>query len=201
MSQLKATWTAHAWPDDFRGLCQLLLHQQCWCWGQDIRHPEGNLLLAHGFERVRPPAHVQGSTRYQLRLSARSTVTLWGFGLYYARCGRGGVYLNRYDCVPRFCHQAGFLENVWTRDALPLSCSTGCAYGHEPETVYLVVKATEWISRYEQWVLGQFGLSYRKDVLREWHEPAVLPDSLPSEWLRLGLLARRRPILGVSFVA
>jgi hypothetical protein len=200
VSQPTATWTADAWPEDFRRLCQLLLHQQCWHWGQDIRHPQGNLLLAYGFKRVRPPAGTQGSSRYQLRLSSRSAITLWGFGLYFARCGRGGVYLNRYDCTPRFCHQAGFLEHVWTRDALPLTCSMDCSANHGPGTAYLVLKAAEWMSRYEIWVLRQLGVQYRREVLREWHEPAVLPEILPEEWLRLGHLARTRPGLELPHV-
>lgn len=189
------------WPDQFRPWCQVLLHQQCWCWGQDIRHPEGNLLLAYGFQRVRPPASIQGSTRYQVRISARSTVTLWGFGLYYARCGRGGVFLNRYECIPRFCHMAGFLENVWTKDALPFSCSAQCASFGDPDVNYLVAKAVEWVASYEDWVIGNFGVAYRRAVLKEWHEAALLPERVPEEWRRLADLTRRRPRLRVGSVA
>lgn len=201
MPDLKPTWTACAWPGDFGGLCRILLHQQCWCWGQDIRHPGGNLLLEHGFQRVRPPSHIAGSTRYQLRLSSREAITLWGFGLYYSRCGRGGVYLNRYDCIPRFCHQAGYLEDVWTSEGLPAASVGEASASHERETTYLVVKALEWVSRYEQWVLAGYGIDYRRQVLRQWHEPAVRPELLPEEWLWLSRLARRQPISGNSHAA
>jgi hypothetical protein len=43
------------------------MNARWWCWGQDIRRPEGNLLLASGFERHRPPPDVAGNRRYVLR--------------------------------------------------------------------------------------------------------------------------------------
>jgi hypothetical protein len=201
MSGSTHPWNAQRWPREFRHWCQILLHQQCWCWGQDIRHPGKNLLQAHGFERVRPPAGHPGSTRYQLRLSARSAITLWGFGLYYARCGRGGMYLNRYECVPRFCHRAGFLDNVWTRDALVLSGSPQCTGPADADVNYLVAKAFEWVANYEEWVIGHMGITYRRNALRDWHEPALLPERVPGEWRRLAESARRQPRGSFSHVA
>jgi hypothetical protein len=177
-----APWTSDAWPEDYQPLYRILLHQQCWLWGQDIKRPEGNLLLEYGFERIRPPAGISGSTRYQVRLSARSTVSLWGFGLYYARCGRGGVYLNRYDATPRYGHSAGFLPQVWTPADLPVS-------GKDPHISYLAGKAFQWIASYERWVLKRDGLAYRRACLRPWHEPSILPHSLPAEWDRLSQLS------------
>jgi hypothetical protein len=193
VSELKATWAAQSWPDDFRTLCRLLLHQQCWCWGQDIRRPEGNLLVVYGFERVPPPAGIPGSSRYQLRISSRSAITLWGFGLYFSRCGRGGIYLNRYDCIPRYCHHSGFLDGVWMPDSLPLTCTDPSVDTHDSNVAYLAGKAATWIGSYERWVLNRLGVAYRRDTLRNWHEPSVLPQWLPGEWRRLAELARVRP--------
>ena len=177
-------WTGPAWPADYQHLYRLLLHQQCWLWGQDIKRPEGNLLLEYGFRRIRPPASIQGSTRYQIRLSARATLSLWGFGLYYARCGRGGVYLNRYDATPRYGHAAGFLPHVWTPADLPVT-------GHDPHIPYLARKAFHWIATYERWILRHYGIAYRRACLRPWHEPALLPHSLPAEWDALSQLSPR----------
>ena len=47
---------------------KLLLDQQCWCWGQDIRHPEGNLLLKHGFVRERHESD-KALSRYRIAVS------------------------------------------------------------------------------------------------------------------------------------
>lgn len=162
--------------------CAQLLHQQCWQWGHDIRSPYGNLLLDYGFQRHRPPLGQMGSTRYQMRLSARSTMTLWGFGFYYARCGKGGAYVNRYECRPCFCALAGFLDGVWTKDQLPVSSD------RNPDLRllrYLSAKAFEWISAYEEWVLRTYGLAYRRETLREWHEPSILPEWVPFQWADL----------------
>jgi hypothetical protein len=165
------------------------MHQQCWQWGMDIRAPQGNLLLDFGFQRARPPEGRLGSSRYQLRLSSRATITLWGFGFYYARSGKGGVYVNRYECEPRFGCRAGFLEEVWTKEAVPVAGS------HPPDErtlLYLTAKAYAWISGYERWVLERFGVAYRRSSLREWHEAAILPERFPGEWMRLSEQARDR---------
>ena len=47
---------------------KLLLDQQCWCWGQDIRHPDGNLLLTHGFVRERHESD-KDLSRYRIEVS------------------------------------------------------------------------------------------------------------------------------------
>ncbi len=61
----------------------VLLNQQIWCWGQDIRHREGNLLLAYGFRRHRPPANTHGSSCYELQVNEQTAIRLWGFGFFY----------------------------------------------------------------------------------------------------------------------
>ena len=58
-----------------------LLDQQMWCWGCDIRHGEGNVLLQYGFSRWRPPEGTLGSTAYQLEAPPSRQVVLWGFGV------------------------------------------------------------------------------------------------------------------------
>lgn len=45
-----------------------LFDQQLWCWGQVIRRPEGNLLLAYGMTRQRLPETIKGSSLYRYRL-------------------------------------------------------------------------------------------------------------------------------------
>ena len=143
--------------------CSRLLPRQFWFWDRDTRHPAGDLLVAHGFERIPPPPQCAGSPRYQLRLSARSAVTLWDFGFYFSRCGRGAVYLDRHECAARFCPEAGVPDRVWTRNALPWRGSRA------PVALpYLAKRAFDWISRYEAWVVARYGAAYRRSVLRAW---------------------------------
>lgn len=101
------------------------------------------------------------------------------------------MYLNRYECVPRFCHLAGFLDQVWTPEALPLPCSSPGSVPVDADINYLLAKAFEWVASYEDWVRGQFAITYRRNALRDRHEPALLPERLPEEWRRLSELARR----------
>jgi hypothetical protein len=182
--------TLTPWNEEFRARCQSLLALQCWLWGHDVRRPEGNLLVAHGFERVPAPAGVPAHSRYQLRLSSRSTITLWSFGFYYSRCGRGGIFLEREDGLPRFGHHAGFVERVWTREALQLACPTECYADHQPDVGYLLIKATDWISRYERWVLERLGVEYRRRILDDWHGPSIEPQRLSQEWQSIGRYGR-----------
>jgi hypothetical protein len=160
---------------------QLLLHQQCWQWGQDIRRPEGNLLLAYGLERMRPPAGIAGSSTYFVGV-AGGWIRLWGFGLVYAQNGRA-VYLHRYQFEPLLVDPSAAREPIWTPDLLrPIG-------GWDPQTG---AKALVWIANYERWVLREFGLSYRRSVLWNWHEPAVLPEQLPAAWETLAWEMERR---------
>lgn len=46
-----------------------LMHQQCCCWGQNVRRPEGTLLIEYGFQRSSSPEGISGSSRYWLELS------------------------------------------------------------------------------------------------------------------------------------
>ena len=65
---------------------KLLLDQQCWCWGQDIRHPEGNLLLTHGFVRERHDTE-KDLSRYTLLPPAPSSQS------WEERLGEGEILL------------------------------------------------------------------------------------------------------------
>ena len=89
---------------DYKKRGAALLHQQCWCWGFDVRRQVGNeranLLLELGFERVAAPDGVHGATTYRLRQNDGSTVTLWGFGFCFGD-EAGGVFVSRFSFWPR----------------------------------------------------------------------------------------------------
>jgi hypothetical protein len=171
------------WPDEARDLGCLLMHQQCWCWGQDIRCPDGNLLLSYGFERSRPEHRSAGSSRYTLRLPS-ATVRLWGFGVVYEQGGVGAVYLNRYGFRPAYSALSFDEHTVWKPDdvigfSLPESLNAVRAATALANSLLL------WIAAYEEHVLRFPGLTYRRETLRNWHEPAILPQRVPEEWRNL----------------
>jgi hypothetical protein len=70
---------------------RILLNQQCWLWGQDVRRAEGNLLLDFGFERLRAPEEITGSSQYTLALGKNDFLRLWGFGLFMEASGEAFI--------------------------------------------------------------------------------------------------------------
>jgi hypothetical protein len=148
-----------------------LLNQQCWLWGQDIKRAEGNLLLQHGFQRLRPAPGQSGSSQYTLQLGDTLHVRLWGFGMYFGR--EQGIFLNRFECIPRRAE----LSDLWQAQEmtqLPRAIDLS-----------LLPAALRWITGYEQWVLTTCGASYRSTCLRGWEAAVGTPHLLPTLWQQL----------------
>lgn len=155
-----------------------LLNQQCWLWGQDIKRAEGNLLLLYGFERLRPPDGLSGSSQYTLSLPGNLNVRLWGFGIYFG--AESGIFLNRFEFIPREARMA----DLWQAREM-----TGLP---RARSFSLLVQMLRWIGAYEAWVLRSFGPEYRKSCLCGWQGPATKrPDLIPKAWNELALLVER----------
>ncbi len=88
---------------DFKKRGAALLHQQCWCWGCDIRRESGgaraNLLLQWDFERTPPPDGILGATTYAWRGPNGENATLWGFGLCFGDAN-GQIFVSRFGFSP-----------------------------------------------------------------------------------------------------
>lgn len=165
-----------------RGTC--LLNQQFWLWGQDIRRKGGNLLLRHGFERVRPPEGVQGSRCYTLQLDENRTMALWGFGLFYGDPSLGGLYVSRFGLSPLLSESGEPPVAVWS----PAHLTSFAQPANAREWVRvrpLLIAALRWISAYESWILEEMGPAYRYDCLAGWSRPFCAADEGAAQWLRL----------------
>ena len=162
---------------------QRLLDRQCWYWGRDIVHPEGNLLLEAGFLKRRPPAGEVGSSCYTLSFPDGGSLLLWGFGLLYGTLSKGSVYLNRYQFRPAWLPSEKVREPIWKPTAIPPAQTppSPCI------PVDLTVAAIRRIADYEEWVLARCGLEYRRAVLRQWKRPykRVPPQAVPQAWRAL----------------
>ncbi|MBM3785388.1 MAG: hypothetical protein FJW30_13560 [Acidobacteria bacterium] len=162
-----------------------LMHQQCWCWGQDVRRSDGNLLLEYGFERSRPAAEVPGSSRYLLgRDEAR--IVLWGFGAGYVAEGLGGIYVNRYCFVPRWMGEFAPIESVWCAEELASLRRpfTRCEIRRSRRLLQSLMR---WIAGYEEWVERKCGNEYRGRTLKGWNRTSIPANQMATEWR---LLAR-----------
>jgi hypothetical protein len=162
-----------------------LLHQQCWCWGQDLRRVEGNLLLQYGFERTRPPEGMAGSSRYRLR-GPDFDVTLWGFGVAYRREPCGAIYVNRYCFVPRWLPLETPIDGIWRAEAMAATRRPGTRR-EVRRSRRLLQSLLRWMAGYEKWVLQTAGLSYRQRSLSQWTKTDIPAERMALEW---ELLAR-----------
>ena len=155
-----------------------LLHQQCWLWGQDIKRSEGNLLLVHGFKRVRPPDGLSGSSQYTLSLPGNLNIRLWGFGIYFG--SESGIFLNRYEFIPREARMA----DLWQAREM-----TGLP---RAKSLSLLTQMLRWIGDYEAWVLRTLGPEYRKSCLCDWQGSSpTRPELISEAWRELAALVEQ----------
>lgn len=161
-----------------------LLNQQFWLWGQDIRCPEGNILLRHGFTRARPPDTRQGSRCYTLQLDPGRTVVLWGFGIFYGDRAHGGLYLSRFGLAPLLAASWDAPVGVWSPSDLP--ALTAPTDEHDwARTRPLLTGMLRWISAYECRVLDEMGHRYRQTCLASWPRAVCPAHEGATRWLRL----------------
>lgn len=148
-----------------------LLNQQCWVWGQDVRRPEGNLLVEHGFHRVPLPAGLEGCSQYSLPLEGGGEVRLWGFGIFYRAAPGTGLYLNRFSFAPL---QVVLDSDIWKADAfagLPAS-----------QDFAAVAAAVRWIEQFEREIQLQMGAAYRSFCLRGCSKRTLPGPELLTAW-------------------
>jgi hypothetical protein len=177
-------------PREIRRWVGALLHQQCWCWGYDVRCPEGNLLVEYGFVRKRPPVDCKGSSAYLLQRNQQRSVALWGFGFFYGDATHGGLFLSRYNWTLRYAATAQ-PPVAWKIDQLhefrPPRCGPECA-----SALLLLEGALEWLAEYEGWVMQRRGPQYRERSLDQWPHSILEPQQVPGEWQRMAHLAPHR---------
>lgn len=171
---------------------QPLFHQQCWCWGWDIRRPDGNLLIERGFRRRRPPDPNEGSSAYHLR-GRGYRMDLWGFGVHYSRTGAGGVFVGRYATVPLRSVLEDRPDDVWSPEQLPPMQSVA---GDQLAEYVLVPAMLRWITAYERWIIRTAGRRHRVEAVKEWGDKAVVEaEQMPIAWLDLARTVERAAVI------
>lgn len=175
-------------PGDFKKSGAALLHQQCWCFGFDIRrHINGeraNLLLELGFERTAPPNGKLGATMYQRREASGDVVTLWGFGMCYGD-EQGGAFISRFAFWPRLgeiaAPEAAFAPahlEVFRSPRRLNECQDALSY---------FGRALRWLAQYEREVAHVAGIPHREKALHAWRHAVSKSDETASRWESLAL--------------
>lgn len=161
-----------------------LLSQQVWCWGRDIERLEGNWLMEIGFDRIEPTFKCEDcDSIYSLKLPNGKRVVLRAFGVFYGNDQKEGIYLPRYDFLPKYSRRLKIKNHPWEKKDLPKlkfpnnSEITNC--------VTLVSELVNWIRTYEENVVNVLGIDYRKSTLLEWIKirGSIIPaQDMVSEW-------------------
>ena len=166
-----------------------LLSQQVWCWGRDIVRPEGNWLLELGFDRIAPPADRKNcASVYSLAMPHRRCVVLRGFGVFYGDGQLGGVFLPRSKFQPRYTTQATLDSLPWSLEDLPMLSTP--TESQQPLCATLTLDLIDWIRSYEENIVEQLGIAYRRATLLDWHNgkrPFVPVEDFASAWRDLSL--------------
>lgn len=164
-----------------------LMQQQCWCWGQDVRRPDGNLLLEYGFERHRPPDGSAGATLYFRVFDGGVAISLWGWGYLYSDPRfPEAIFHGRFDFTPRACAQAGPAIGVHSLDGLTF---TPTAPSIPRVTASLQPPAIRWIAEYERWVIAHAGLDYRERSAHSFPGEEIPGAVMAAEWYQLANIA------------
>lgn len=168
----------------------ILLHQQIWCFGKDIKNSKGNLLINYGFEQIRPPKKIDGCTNYIFNIGGEVSMVLWGFGIYYGYGVSKGVYIGRYNVYPKIIHHDPLRLPIWAPSNFPeMKFPEG-----EQEWEYsfrLMSELFEWIALYEEWVNCAMGGSYREACLEEWGQSIVSSDDTAWAWSKIANFLRK----------
>ena len=161
-----------------------LLSQQVWCWGRDIERIEGNWLMEIGFESSEPTFRGDNcDSIYSLELSNGKRVILRAFGVFYGNDQKEGIYLPRYEFLPKYLRRLNIKNLPWEKNDLP-----ELHFPNNSEVsncVCLVTELVNWMRTYEENVANILGLDYRKSTLYEWQKivGSIIPaEDMISEW-------------------
>jgi hypothetical protein len=177
----KASFSGLSLPESLRSHGVALLGQQCWCWGQDVRREAGNLLLAFGFERHRPPEGEKGASMYSLTPCSGQQVVLWGFGFWYGAHALGGIYVNRFQFLPLATRCAELTPPIWNTEQMQALLKPDCS----ESACLLLSTALFWIASYERWTQRVLGVAYREESLADYPQRILPAAEMPIAWERL----------------
>jgi hypothetical protein len=165
-----------------------LLDQQMWCWGCDVRRQAGNLLLAYGGER-RPSPDPRYHSAYSYGLCAECTLTLWGWGVWMAREGRGSLFVSRSQFRVSYTSEVHRYPQAWQADDLPIIRQPADPAA-QTNTRCLLAEALNWIGEYEHWLACHTEPAYRETVIAAWpqrrhYRGGTSAADLAQTWLNL----------------
>lgn len=169
-----------------------LMHQQCWCWGQDVSSA-GNLLMDYGFERRRRPgvdAGGAGGTRYQIDEEG-TRFALWGFGMWLALPGGEQGFFARYERGVWLLPRSFDVEDVHSAREVEPHMRRPINHGEKARAQTIAMAAASWCEAYERWILETQGPDHRRETLEMSKHCVVAHDRMVPAWQRAREIYRR----------
>ncbi len=163
-----------------------LMNDQCWCWGQDVLYPRGNLLIRYGLERIEGRGPGGRSVGYTCSINNRGGVWLRGAGVFYSRGSGAGVFLGRYDVRPRVIAGDDPPLEQWSEQGLgAFPFAVASDEGFEAACL-LVPEVCAWIADYEHWITETVGVEHREQCLQRWPKRETPAGEFAQRWRALG---------------
>lgn len=165
---------------------QSLMNDECWCWGQDVLYPDGNLLIRYGLERIAQAGPGGRTAGYTCSINDGGGVWLRGSGVLYCRDSSAGILLGRFDMRPRVTDGDAPPIESWLEaggDAFPLAAAS--ERGREAACL-LVPEACAWIADYEHWIVETVGVEHREQCLQRWPKRETPAGEFALRWRALG---------------
>jgi len=174
-----------------------LLDFQMWCWGQDIVHPDGNLLRART-ERRRPDGG-RGGSHYRATLAGGCAIVLWGFAVLVDDASAPPVVLRRHGFSPRLLDRDRVRWPITRPEQLPRG--TPPRSDADRLSVRRALSGlARWIAAYERDIADRLGPGWRQECARRRpralrHRLRCAPDALAEAWDAMALEHRDSPPL------
>jgi len=175
-------------PNHSQQTAKMLIDQQMWCWGCDVRRAEGNLLLLYGADK-RPSPNPRYSSAYVFQLEGQAIINLWGWGVWLACPSLGSLFIARSRFNVFYTPEVIPIPDVWCKRDLPPMGLTESTV-NLTHTHNLLAKALSWIGNYEVWVNTQAISDYRERVLTKWPQKRRYKGGIPApemaeQWFKL----------------
>ncbi|MDE2933479.1 MAG: hypothetical protein OXS47_06370 [Chloroflexota bacterium] len=165
---------------------QSLMNDQCWCWGQDVLYPRGNLLIGYGLERIAQQGPNGRTAGYTCSINDHGGVWLRGSGVLYSPGSGAGILLGRFDMRPRVTTPDAPPLETWIAGGFtPFPFAAASERGSEAARL-LVPEVCAWIADYEHWIMETVGVDHREHCLQRWPKRQTPAGEFERRWRALG---------------
>lgn len=165
--------------NQFQRTVTMLIDQQMWCWGCDVRRTDGNFLLLYGAQK-RPSPNPRYNSTYVFPIDATTMLNLWSWGVWIASAHGGSLFIARSRFQMRYMRDAILMPDVWRKRDLPIKEDLALDRDDLAHCRGLLATALRWIGTYEVWLNRQVSSDYRDRTLANWPQKNRYKGGIPA---------------------